>query len=121
MGLAKEASLVKEINVASFEAEGLKSDVPVVVDFWAPWCGPCKALAPLLEGIASNLSGFMKFVKVNVDGAGNIARKYGISSIPTLVIFQNGSEVSRGVGGAAGLRAVSDFVTANYAQSLKKT
>ncbi len=102
---------IKEVGSANFEAEVLKSDLPVLVDFWAPWCGPCLALAPILEeNLAKPLLGVIKFVKVNIDNTHDIAERYGIKSIPTLILFQNGSEVSRGIGGMEGIKIIEDFV-----------
>lgn len=80
---------------ASFEEEVLNSDVPVLVDFWAEWCGPCKMIAPVLEELSTELEGQLKIVKLDVDNNPNIATKYGIMSIPTLVVFKDGAEVSR--------------------------
>ena len=74
----------------NFEAEVLKSDKPIVVDFWAEWCGPCKALSPILEEISTELDGKATVVKVNVDQAGTLAQKYGIRGIPTLIYFKDG-------------------------------
>jgi len=79
-----------DINDASFEAEVLKSAQPVLVDFWATWCGPCKMLGPVLEEIASEQAGRAKVVKVNVDENQGLAQRYGIQAIPTLLYFANG-------------------------------
>ncbi|HWV98821.1 MAG TPA: thioredoxin [Candidatus Acidoferrum sp.] len=79
-----------DINEASFEAEVLKSAQPVLVDFWATWCGPCKMLGPVLEEIASEQAGRAKVVKVNVDENQGLAQRYGIQAIPTLLYFANG-------------------------------
>ncbi len=74
----------------NFETEVLKSDKPIVVDFWAEWCGPCKALSPILEEISTEMAGKATIVKVNVDQAGTLAQKYGIRGIPTLIYFKDG-------------------------------
>jgi thioredoxin 1 len=91
---------VGKTSDASFEAEGLKSAEPVVVDFWAEWCGPCRMIAPALEEIAGQVGDKVKIVKLNVDENPNTAAKYGIMSIPTLLMFKNGEISSRQVGAA---------------------
>ena len=85
---------------ASFEADVLKSAEPVVVDFWAEWCGPCRMIAPALEEISGQVGDKVKIVKLNVDENPNTAAKYGIMSIPTLLMFKNGEISSRQVGAA---------------------
>ena len=87
-----------EITNENFETEVLKSDKPVIVDFWAEWCGPCKALAPILEEISSEVETKAKVVKVNVDQAGELAQQYGIRGIPTLIFFKGGEVKSTLVG-----------------------
>lgn len=82
-----------EITDANFEQEVLKSDVPVLIDFWAIWCGPCRVIAPVVEEIAGEYDGKLKVGKLDVDNNPQVAVKYGIRSIPTLLIFNNG-EVS---------------------------
>ena len=84
----------------TFEADVLKSSTPVVVDFWAEWCGPCRQIAPALEEIAKELHGKVKIVKLNIDENPRTAEKYGIMSIPTLMLFKNGELASRQVGAA---------------------
>jgi len=91
---------VAKVSDKDFEAEVLKSAEPVVVDFWAEWCGPCKMIAPALEEIAGTMNGKVKIVKLNVDENPATASKYGIMSIPTLMIFKNGELASRQVGAA---------------------
>lgn len=83
---------------ANFEEEVLKSDIPVLVDFWATWCGPCMMLAPTVEEIAKEYEGKVKVGKVNVDEAVELAKKYGIMSIPTLIIFKNGEISDKVIG-----------------------
>ena len=91
---------VGKVSDADFEAEVLKATEPVVVDFWAEWCGPCKMIAPALEEIAGTLGGKVKILKLNVDESPKTAEKYGIMSIPTLMLFKNGELASRQVGAA---------------------
>jgi thioredoxin len=85
---------------SSFDQDVLRADVPVLVDFWAEWCGPCRMIAPALEEIAGQLGDKVKIVKLNVDENPNTAAKYGIMSIPTLMLFKNGDIASRQVGAA---------------------
>ena len=89
-----------EINVndANFEVEVLQSELPVLVDFWAPWCGPCNMVAPSVAEIATEYSGKLKVCKINVDEAPGVSGKYGIRGIPTLMVFKNGEEVAQQVG-----------------------
>jgi thioredoxin 1 len=89
---------VAEINDTNFESEVLKSSEPVLVDFWAPWCGPCRQIAPLVEQLAGENAGSAKIFKLNVDDAPRAAQNYGVSSIPTLMVFKNGEVVDRFVG-----------------------
>jgi len=91
---------VAKVSDSNFETEVLKSSEPVVVDFWAEWCGPCKMIAPALEEIANSLAGKVKIVKLNVDENPATASKYGIMSIPTLMLFKNGELASRQIGAA---------------------
>jgi len=91
-------SLEVEVNGNNFQQEVLKSSVPVLVDFWAPWCMPCRMLAPTVEKLAEENEGKLKVCKLNTDENQNIAAQYGIQGIPTLIVFKEGKEVGRTVG-----------------------
>lgn len=86
------------LTVENFENEVLKSDKPVLVDFWATWCGPCRMIAPIIEEIAHDFEGKIKVGKVNVDEQEGLAIRYGISSIPTLLLFKNGEVAKKTLG-----------------------
>ena len=87
-----------KITVSNFESEVLRSDQPVLVDFYADWCGPCRMLAPVLEEIAREYEGGVKVGKVNVDEQMELAQKFGVSSIPLLVVFKDGQPVAKSLG-----------------------
>ena len=95
---------------SNFEAEVLKSDIPVVVDFWAEWCGPCKMIAPSLEEISTEMEGKVKIAKLNMDENPELAAQYGVRSIPTLLMFKGGEPVAIQVG-AAPKNKLSDWIT----------
>ena len=103
---------VSKVSDTTFESEVLKATGPVVVDFWAEWCGPCRMIAPALEEIAGTLNGKVKIVKLNVDENPQTAAKYGIQSIPTLMIFKNGQMASRQIG-AAPKQKLEQWITAS--------
>ncbi len=92
--------MVEKVTDTTFDQDVLKSDAPVVVDFWAEWCGPCRMISPALEEISKSLDGRVKIVKLNVDENPATAAKYGIMSIPTLMLFKNGQLASRQIGAA---------------------
>ncbi|MBA4016445.1 MAG: thioredoxin [Pirellula sp.] len=87
-----------EFTDSNFDAEVLKSQQPVLVDFWAPWCGPCRQIAPMIDALATEYAGSIKVGKVNVDDSPQAAGQYGVQSIPTLMIFKGGEIVDRFVG-----------------------
>lgn len=89
---------MKEIKSIEFNQEVMEGDIPVVVDFWAPWCGPCRMVAPVMEELDKQFEGKVKFVKVNVDENQEISMKYNIASIPTIMIFKNGAAAETMVG-----------------------
>lgn len=97
---------IVEVTETSFEQEVLRAATPVITDVYAPWCGPCKMLAPLLERLAEEFAGKAKFVKLNVDEAPDLASRYGITGVPTLLFFQNGEvrDSIVGLGSAAMIR-----------------
>jgi thioredoxin 1 len=92
------AGTVKELDESNFEEEVLKSSIPALVDFWAPWCGPCKMMGPVLEEASVEWEGKIKVCKINVDEVMSVARDYQIQSIPTMILFENGEPAKRIVG-----------------------
>ena len=92
------SDLIKEVSDSGFDAEVLGADLPTLVDFWAPWCGPCKAIAPILEEIAVSYQGKLQIVKINIDDSGETPQKFGVRGIPTLILFKNGEAVANQVG-----------------------
>jgi len=89
---------VKEVDKTNFEQEVLQSDIPVMVDFWAPWCVPCRIIAPLVERLAEQYTGQLKVAKLNVDENHELAIRYQVMSIPTLIFFKNGQVIDRIIG-----------------------
>ena len=100
------------LNGSNFEQEVLKSDIPVLVDFWATWCGPCKMVAPIIAQIAVKYDGKVKVAKLDVDEAPEVAESFNVSSIPTMIIFKNGEAVAQRVGGA-GMGGLEAFINDN--------
>ena len=100
---------VKEISSENFNQEVLESDIPVLVDFWAKWCGPCKQLAPTVEDVANEMVGSIKVCKMDVDTNQDIAVQFGVRSIPTLLIFKNGEVASTQIG-AISKQQLEEFI-----------
>ncbi|HWZ86986.1 MAG TPA: thioredoxin [Thermoanaerobaculia bacterium] len=89
---------VTQVSDANFDGDILKSSVPVLVDFWAPWCGPCRSVAPIVDDLANQYAGKLKVAKVNVDESTEVATRYQITSIPTFIVFKNGQVADRALG-----------------------
>ena len=105
---------MKDITKDTFEKEVLQSKTPVLVDFWAPWCGPCRIVGPVLEKISSEYANKLAFSKLNVDDSQEIAAKYDVRGIPCMIVFKNGNEVDRIIGAypEAQLRSRIDMILA---------
>jgi thioredoxin 1 len=91
---------IQAVSDDSFEGDILKSDKPVLVDFWAPWCGPCRSVAPIVDDLASQYEGKLKVAKLNVDESSEVAMKYQVTSIPTFILFKEGRVADRMLGAA---------------------
>lgn len=100
---------LKEINQDNFDEEVMQSDLPVLIDLWAPWCGPCRALTPIVEDIAGEYESKLKVVKLNVDESPTIAANYQVMSIPTLLIFKNGQVEAQLIGLVSKDKIISKF------------
>ena len=98
LSFSLNAGVTSVVNDDTFEQDVLKSDVPVLVDFWAPWCGPCRMIAPLIDQLAEEYAGKLKAVKLNTDESPSIATEYGIRSIPTVMIFKDGKKMDTVIG-----------------------
>jgi thioredoxin 1 len=101
---------VTDITDSSFETEVLQSEVPVLIDFWATWCAPCKAISPLVDQLAEANQGKLKVVKVDVQQHRKTAMHFGVTNIPTLIVVNEGKEVGRQVGAGGGLRSLEKLV-----------
>ena len=106
------SDIILQVTDDSFEASVLKSDTPVLVDYWAEWCGPCKMLAPILDEIAADYQGRLTVAKLNIDENPNTPQHYGVRGIPTLMLFKNG-EIEATKVGAATKSQLSDFIDHN--------
>jgi thioredoxin 1 len=107
------SDLVADVNSQEFDTVVLKADEPVLVDFWAPWCGPCRAIAPRVEQVAQQLKDRVKVVKVNTDEAQDIATRYGVMSIPTLMVLKDGEVVEQMIGAGMGTDEIANKVKAH--------
>jgi thioredoxin 1 len=107
---------VSEVSDSSFESDVLRSDQPVLVDFWAAWCAPCRMLAPTVDAVAEKYAGSARVVKLNVDDNPMVSQKYGIKGIPTLILFKGGKEEERIVG-ATSKEAISRMIDKHVSAS----
>jgi thioredoxin 1 len=103
---------VQAVSDTSFDGDILKSETPVLVDFWAPWCGPCRSVSPIIDDLATQYLGKMKVAKINVDESSVVAMKYQVTSIPTFILFKNGEVADRALG-AMGRSEFVKFIDKN--------
>lgn len=106
------SDVIKHISDASFETDVLGADKPILVDFWAEWCGPCKMIAPILDEVAKEYTGRINIAKLNIDENANTPAKYGVRGIPTLILFKNGAVTAQKVG-ALTKSQLSAFIDSN--------
>ncbi|HMW21816.1 MAG TPA: thioredoxin TrxA [Burkholderiaceae bacterium] len=106
------SDLIKHVSDASFESDVIQSDKPVLVDYWAEWCGPCKMIAPLLDAVAGEFDGQLQVAKMNVDENRTVPAQFGIRGIPTLMIFKGGELAATKVGALSKVQ-LTDFIKAN--------
>ena len=111
---------VREVSDSSFEQDVLQSNAPVLVDFWAEWCAPCRALTPTVEAVAEKYAGSARVVKLNVDDNPSISQRYGIKGIPTLILFKGGKEEERVVG-ATSKEAISRMIDKHVGSGAART
>jgi len=104
-------SAAAAVTTAEFDREVLESEVPVLVDFWAVWCGPCRMIAPTVDAVAQEFAGRAKVLKLNVDDSPDIAGRYGVQSIPTLILFKGSQPVDRLVGGQNNKQVLSEAIS----------
>lgn len=102
--------MTRSVNDNNFETEVLQSEQPVVVDFWAEWCGPCKAMSPVVDELATDMADSLKVVKINIDESPNAPTKYGVRGIPTFMVFKGGQVVGTRVGGGISKTQLAEWV-----------
>jgi len=107
------SEIISAVTDDSFESIVLQADLPTLVDFWAPWCAPCKRIAPLLDSIVKDYEGKVNFVKIDVSDNQNIPSKYNVRGIPTLMLFQNGNAIATHVGGDLSKSSLASFIDTN--------